>query len=399
MKALSTLLTSLVALAALGTSTPALAADSTLYITQVHENHRYGEVTITMPNGSTYLTKLVTKTLERIEAGTYKINVNDPTRTNTTEIRVLKNDILVAETFGNVVEFDVEDGDTIRVTVEYSYADPYANSKGNVEVTSLPNGVPFTLRGPDGLKVHGETPAFFPGMDPTWYRLEYDIESHCEAQKYQERALNQGSNLIFFANFNCGPQRVPTAGRTGEPLGTGNVRPEPQQMATHTELPGARIVQTSSVAETLPGGRVRFTVSVRNLSRNTLHNVVVSDRYNPEALQVLLPLADGGATDGNSIIWELPVLYAGQTWTTTFEGRVSDTLVAGDRIVLMAHVYADELGTVYPDAVSSVIGVGVAYMPQTGGRWDIVLSLAGLIGAAYLTHSTIRRKKLVAFTA
>jgi hypothetical protein len=149
------------------------------------------------------------------------------------------------------------------------------------------------------------------------------------------------------------------------------------------------------MSEVVAGGNVRFNVTISNMTRETLHNIDVVDRYNPEMIDIVQPLFDGGVIDGNEIAWYVPKLYAGQTWTTSFTVRAKDHLTAGDRIVLLAHAYSDEADfDLYPEAWSSVSGVGIAYMPQTGGKYDILFALAALLGAAVVTNMTIRKKQL-----
>jgi len=167
---------------------------------------------------------------------------------------------------------------------------------------------------------------------------------------------------------------------------------------SHDVSPAVRILQLSSVSETLPGGRISFTINVRNVTRSTLHDIVVSDKFNPESIDIALPVKDGGVIDGNELVWLIPELYAGQTWTTTFEGNAKSNLVAGDRVMLLARASGDEIDY-YPEALSSVVGVGIAYMPQTGFRIDLILASLFALGALLTTITTISRKRLVALTA
>jgi uncharacterized repeat protein (TIGR01451 family) len=212
-----------------------------------------------------------------------------------------------------------------------------------------------------------------------------------------QRELIQGGKLIFYADFTCGDHRVALAGRTPERIGTETPRTPFVLPDSHDDMPAKRIVQTSSMSEVVAGGLIRYTVTITNMTRGTLHNVDIVDRYSPEMVEIIQPLANGGVIAGNKIIWNVPSLFAGKSWSTSFTVRAKDHLVAGDRIVFMSHAYSDEADfDLYPEVWSAVSGVGVAYMPQTGGKYDFLFALAALIGAALITNITIRRKQSVA---
>ncbi|MDA0376186.1 MAG: hypothetical protein O3A80_02660 [bacterium] len=270
-----------------------------------------------------------------------------------------------------------------------------AHAAGTIEVRSDPTNVAFEMKSLiDGSVYSGVTPMVFTNMPPVTYTVRYDIQPSCEVQKDIHRELISGSRLIFWKNFTCGDQRIPLAGRTAKRIGTDTpVKPYVKPNA-HVDMPAKRIVQTSSQSEVVAGGSIRYTVSISNMTRGTLHNIDVVDRYNPEMIDIIQPLLDGGVIKENEIIWSIPELFAGQSWSTTFTARTKPHLVAGDRIVLMAHAYSDEADfDLYPEAWSSVAGVGIAYMPQTGGKYDLLFVLAALVGAAFITNLTISRKQ------
>lgn len=266
------------------------------------------------------------------------------------------------------------------LTVSMSVA-TQAHAAGTVEVLADQPNVAFELTNLiDGSSITGVTPAVFTGMPPVTYSVRYAVLPSCEVQEDMQRELINGSKLIFWANFHCGDRRVP---------------PPPSRPNAHTDMPAKRIVQTVSQSEVVAGGHIRYTLTLSNMTRGTLHNVDVVDRFNPEMIDIVQPLLDGGIINGSEMVWNIPKIYAGKTWSTSFTVRAKDNLVAGDRIVLMAHAYSDEADfDLYPEAWSSVAGVGVAYMPQTGGKYDVLFALAALIGAAGVTNMTIRKKQL-----
>ena len=387
-KALSTGLASIALLMSVGIVGQAHAAGGSLFIDQVSPTSEYGHWKVTMPGDAIYQSSLKTKYLNDLTPGTYTLSVVNPAG-SLTKIYLLRDGIDYMSVTDNTITFEVADGQDFRANVAFTYT-------GNVEVRSDPQNVFFEMESlVDGSTFTGTTPAVFTDMPPVSYKVRYDIEPSCEVQKEMQRELIHGSKLVFWADFTCGDQRVPLAGRTPKRLGTDRVNP-PVRPNAHMDMPDKRIVQTSSMSEVVAGGNVRFTITIKNITSGTLHNVDIVDRYNPEMIDIVQPLSNGGIIDGNQIVWNVPKIYAGKSWTTSFTARAKDHLVAGDRIVLLAHAYSDEADfDLYPESWSSVAGVGIAYMPQTGGKYDVLLALGALVGAALITNITIRRKQSV----
>jgi uncharacterized repeat protein (TIGR01451 family) len=363
------------------------AANGSLTLEQSSPDGVIGQWIVTLPNGSEYKTFLKTKILNNLPAGTYRVAVRAPERAVTT-ITLKRGASLLQENPATIMTFELKDGEALRLKAEYSYT-------GTVQVHSNPAGIPFVMTDMNGGVFSGTTPALFKDMAPVMYRTTYDVTRDCEVRKSQERVLVEGSSLIFYSNLNCGDRPISMAGKTTEPTASGKMSKKPESSRAHTDAPDARILQTSNLSEVTTGGNIRFTIAIRNLTRATLHNIDLTDRFNPSSLQIL-SLMDGGVIEGENMKWDIPELFAGQVWTTTFEARAKNHLRPGDRIVLLAHAVSEEADAdVYPEAWSSVVGVGIAYMPQTGFRYDLLIAFAALIGAAFTTISTFRVKKLV----
>ena len=363
------------------------AANGSLTLEQSSPDGVIGQWIVTLPNGSEYKTFLKTKILNNLPAGTYRVAVRAPERAVTT-ITLKRGASLLQENPATIMTFELKDGEALRLKAEYSYT-------GTVQVHSNPAGIPFVMTDMNGGVFSGTTPALFKDMAPVMYRTTYDVTRDCEVRKSQERVLVEGSSLIFYSNLNCGDRPISMAGKTTEPTASGKMSKKPESSRAHTDAPDARILQTSNLSEVTTGGNIRFTIAIRNLTRATLHNIDLTDRFNPSSLQIL-SLMDGGVIEGENMKWDIPELFAGQVWTTTFEARAKNHLRPGDRIVLLAHAVSEEADAdVYPEAWSSVVGVGIAYMPQTGFRYVLLIAFAALIGAAFTTISTFRVKKLV----
>ncbi len=399
---------SIALLMSVGIAEQAHAAAGSLFIDQSSPLSEYGHWIVSMPGDATFRSSLKTKLLNDLTAGEYSVSVTNPAG-SITKYTLIRSGTVIQEKTVNTIEFEVVDDSSYRLIIEYTYT-------GSVEVRSDPANVAFEMKSlTDGRIYSGVTPMVYTDMPPVSYKVRYDIEPSCEVQKDMQRELIHGTRLIFWSDFTCGDRRVPLAGRTPERLGTDAPLTPTQYMSiyeflskngieylqqlpyarpnAHTDMPAKRIVQTSSMSEVVAGGSIRYTITITNMTRGTLHNIDVTDRFSPEMVDIQ-PLSDGGIIAGNEIVWNIPELYSGKSWTTSFTVRAKDHLVAGDRIVFMAHAYSDEADfDLFPEAWSSVSGVGIAYMPQTGGKYDVLFAIAALIGAAIVTNVTMNKKR------
>jgi len=363
------------------------AANSSITLAQNSPDNTLGQWIVTYPDGTEHETYGKTKILNNLEGGIYRVAVRAPARSKTS-MTLSRGAVILQTSNSTIVTLELKDGEALRVEAMYTYT-------GTVKVQSNPSNVSFVMTDMNGGVYSGKTPAVFNDMAPIQYRVHYDVTRDCEVKKNQERILNEKSSLIFYVDLNCGDHPISMAGKTTQPPATGNAPTPAPTPEVHSSTPDARIVQTANMSEVIPGGNIRFTISIRNITRATLHNVILNDRFNPSSLEIL-SMTNGGKIDGENMQWTAPEIFAGQTWTTTVEARVKDTLTAGDRIVLLAHATSDESDAkMYPEAWSSVVGVGIAYMPQTGFRYDILLALVALVGTAITTISTNRVKKFV----
>lgn len=382
--ALKALIITVIAFAGLSISTAAMAAGTSLHIEQ---KGGVGKWTLTYPNGAEQTDMAKTKILSAMGSGTYRLTVRPPEGTYTT-IELFENN--VSKQTGSVtgLTFDLKENTVYRATISYA-------ERGTITVRSNPAGAAFSITDTTGGTYAGTTPATFTDMPTGLYRITYDLQPECEAKKTQERPLEAGQNLIFTTNIDCGTKRIATPGKTAETLANG-----PTPTATEVTAPAQRVVQTSSFSEVIAGSRVRITLSVRNVTKQSLRNVRVTDKFSPDMIDIVTPLNDGGVINGSQLEWTVPSIYAGQTWTTSFDILVKDIVQTGERIVLLAQANSGgNDDTQNPEAWSSVVTMGVAHMPQTGNMLDMILTVAAMLAAALITNLTIRRKAPVAFTA
>lgn len=134
-------------------------------------------------------------------------------------------------------------------------------------------------------------------------------------------------------------------------------------------------------SEVIPGGRVRFTLTVRNTGNTTVSDAIVSTRFDSSVVTLI---DNGGSVSAGSsaIQWILPPLSAGRTWTTSIMFVVSDTAPNGAAVSLVSTLEGDDIRTVTLDSRTQIAGVTViGELPSTGFPLD-VLALIGVTSVA-----------------
>ncbi len=153
----------------------------------------------------------------------------------------------------------------------------------------------------------------------------------------------------------------------------------------------------SNPGEVLPGGTAKYTLSVTNLTDSTINNLKTSVQYN---------LAEGevsGVTDfgtmemDNLIVWNIPQIFAGQTWTTQFNYKASEIVKTGDLIAMSSRVYGQGLVESGMPQQHLSTKIGVVELPKTGWKTDALF--AGLLACVSLIIAiSIRRRQFVELT-
>jgi hypothetical protein len=158
-----------------------------------------------------------------------------------------------------------------------------------------------------------------------------------------------------------------------------------------TTARGLRITQDSDRSETLPGGRVRFTLSVRNATNRTIDaGAVVSVRYDDAAMRFVSATDGRLVVDGN-IRWELPRLLPNETWTTTYVLAARDNAPNGLRTRTVSTISGDfgdgYEDSAYEDRMDSTDVAVIRGMPTTGAPMDVIAmvgaSISGLAGSGF----------------
>ena len=144
------------------------------------------------------------------------------------------------------------------------------------------------------------------------------------------------------------------------------------------------IAVSPSPQETLPGGNISFTLSVHNHDRHTLSDLDVSILFDREILSIVETLPSGGSFAREGIaLWNIDELYAGKTWSVQFPVHVENYVRAGSSTEVIARVSGSDVNIANSTVMDSVT-VGAAILPPTGGRTDVIASIALMMGAMML---------------
>ncbi|MBM3230968.1 hypothetical protein FJZ28_01425 [Candidatus Peregrinibacteria bacterium] len=366
------------------------AAGVTVLVEQTKTGADFGTYTLSGP--------AVTKTgnaeggsFSELPAGDYTLSIKPPLGSRS-RLEVYRGPVKIADTTDRTYSITIAEGQDVKFAISYMHL-------GTVTIESDPEGVSFSLSFPNGTSKSGTTPARFDMLNEGVYTVFYDTKKECEAQKSQERPLTAGGEISFYAVLNCGTRKISTPGKTNKPLATGREVPVAPAPASSTASPALRIVQESNMTEAVPGSKVRITLTVRNVSRETLHDLHISDAFDPAMFSPVLPVPQGGSVIGNALVWNVSELFAGQSWNVTFEMTISDSVKNGDRGVLKASAESPDIDAHYTAPVGGTLAIGIAAIPQTGNTMDSTLILAAAAGAAILGYFTNRRSGFQALTA
>ncbi|PIR48762.1 hypothetical protein COU80_03640 [Candidatus Peregrinibacteria bacterium CG10_big_fil_rev_8_21_14_0_10_55_24] len=345
-----------------------------LHIEQVSATRQMGTWVLVTPSGKTKTDSRgeSSVTVSPIETGSYALTVQAPRRSYAT-IVVYRGREVVDSVDGTHLTFVVKSLADHRVVITYRFF-------GTISVESDPAGQAFVLKGSDTVSFSGVTPAEFKSVPPLYYTATFATKDGCQTPHNQRRLLEPNQEITFLGVYRCTfPAPVPTTPQVPE-------NPVEERLALHL---------TTNTQEMLPEGVTRFTLSATNEGRRSVNDAQISIHFDPNQISVS-DIADSGTLIGDSmIVWDIPFIYATQTWTTTFAAHANSTLQPGDRISVTARASAE--GLVEDGATDQELTqtVGIVLLPQTGKTSDLLLG--ALISAiTLLIATTIRRKYAVA---
>lgn len=142
--------------------------------------------------------------------------------------------------------------------------------------------------------------------------------------------------------------------------------------------------KVSDRGEAFPGGRIRYTLTVRNTLDHAITDAAIFDRYDGQYLSLETfdrPQDLASQSDGN-MKWTVPVLQPGESWQTTYVLSVAENTPAGvdlDNVATIRGSDLDELSL--SEKVRTVSADVMRDFPETGGAMDAILGLILAFGA------------------
>jgi uncharacterized repeat protein (TIGR01451 family) len=154
--------------------------------------------------------------------------------------------------------------------------------------------------------------------------------------------------------------------------------------------------KTANQSEVLPGGSVRYTLTVRNTLDRVMSDAEIVDHYDTQYMSLETyenPESLIGQTSGN-IRWKVPVLKPGETWRTSYSLNVSPNAPNGMELSNVATLRGSDIvsGTSLTETVRTARTGVFTGVPETGVDFSALLGL--LLGAPALAAVGIQRKIL-----
>jgi len=353
------------------------AAGGNMTIQQVSNTNQLGTWILSTPGDDTITDSRgeYVKTVDQVIGGTYGLKVTSPRKARTTII-VYRDDEVIRKVEGSHLSFTVREDSSVRVVITHRFS-------GTIMVTSEPPGQAFTLKGADTVSYTGETPAGFNSVPPLYYTVEFDHRSGCRTPHKQRRMLDPNESLFFHGVYDC-----------REPVTVGEVVEEPEEEEPVKLLD---VTLNANQSEVLSGGTIRYTLTILNLDKRTAEDLTVSVQFD-EAQGNVHGVRSGGKLKENLIVWEIPQIFAGRRWSTTFALTANENLALGDRIMMTTRVSGE--GLLEAGILEEVLSqeVGVTLLPQTGTRADL-LFVAFMVCVSTLALSICRRRSVRIQTA
>ncbi|PIR53444.1 hypothetical protein COU76_01355 [Candidatus Peregrinibacteria bacterium CG10_big_fil_rev_8_21_14_0_10_49_10] len=372
---------------------PAFAA-GTITIDQTSQIEEYGSWLLRTPTGVVESRKNEQSRSVDAQNGTYLLTVQPPDGASTT-IRFYDGSTLLNTTEGTQVSFTYNGNGTLRAEISFRY-------EGIIVVESTPSGASFELRGPQGTRRTGVTPATFTRIPPFYFTVTFTAPLGCQQPKPQSRTLRPNAKLVFHTDFIClgdikTVQNTPSQ-ENGVPQRTVST-PSEIRIAEEQSRPNVQLSLLLNQEETVPGGTVYVTLGVRNVSKTTLHHVILSQQF--DADDVILPdvLPEGGTYTDNTAVWQIPNILAGQSFTLHIPVHIQKTVPSGATVNLTARVSGENVHAPLGELLSKKAEIAVVALPTAGTGAGALFLLIGAMFASLSLHPTIRRKQYRVETA
>lgn len=154
--------------------------------------------------------------------------------------------------------------------------------------------------------------------------------------------------------------------------------------------------KTADRSEAIPGGSIRYTLFIKNTLNTVISDATVLDRFDTRYLsmqgtdsrQFLVSNEDG------RLVWQVPVLQPGETWTASYTLSVSEDAPTGMALDNVATLRGTDLSNIsLTERVSTNTSGVFGEFPSTGAGMDVFLAIT----TAMLALGTAAMQKKLGF--
>ena len=304
--------------------------------------------------------------LKKKPLGNYALTV-DPPDGAVSKIEVYQDDVLTETLEARTAHGKiVSSGGTLKFTIKYAFS-----QVGEVSVTSTPNGIPFTIKGPVET-FDGVTPESYQNRVAGFYTVYYKLPKPCKPVLPISRKLEPDGRLGFSTEFAC--EALKEDKKPEKPKEEPKEPEEPKKPARRTQSP-VRVSLGTASAEVTAGGSARYNIVVLNRGDDELEDLTVEYRY--DSSKVTIQGARDASRSPNTLRWNIASLPSSGKWETGFSGAVAEGIGNGDTVLASVTVSGDDLAGVRSSQRSDSAQFGVIKeLPQTGVEFELFALLA-----------------------
>ncbi len=155
--------------------------------------------------------------------------------------------------------------------------------------------------------------------------------------------------------------------------------------AQEQEAPRGVFQVRTDATETVPGGMLRLSALLHNPFPYTLSGLSVSARLSPETARVARLSTGGAEVRSGRILWQIPDLPPGGSWTGRVALRLPENLPHGTDFRAVFSLGGPEAVRALPltERVASVHSTLLTALPKTGVPFDVLFASASFLSALF----------------
>lgn len=141
----------------------------------------------------------------------------------------------------------------------------------------------------------------------------------------------------------------------------------------------------TDATEAVPGGTLRLSAFVHNPYPRTLNGLSVAARLTPETSQVLRLSTGGAEVRPGRVLWQVPDLAPGESWTGRLALRLPDNLPHGTDFRAVFSLEGPDPIPLLPltERVRPLHAAVLGTLPKTGVSFDVLFASASFLSALF----------------